>query len=505
LARRLQISRPDARILYIAFNKSVAVEAVARMPANVEARTGHSLAWAQVGEDFWGKTPYGKKMLGSRDQELAAKAKYLRARPAAVGKALGVSRSAAEVIITAVGHFANSADERLDLAHIEQVCRGGDFSKGQILHLLRVARQYWEDIATPLSDPGQRLFQASQDHLRKLWALSGPDFTIPGSGAKVPAQILFLDEAQDTPPVLARVVDQQVDMQQVLVGDRQQAIYGFAGSVDYLSGVAIDTELALTTSYRFGPGIEGVANRFLTALGATEQVTGYAENDVVGRVENPDAVLTRTNAGMLDEIVAEAEKGRRVGLLSTSRQDLDGLVQTTAYLRDGAEKPRQWHPVLSRYDSWGEVQAEARQATASTELQVAVRIVDAWPLRRLAAIVADSVEVVDAARTACDVVVVTAHKAKGLEWDSVRIGSDFYGPHRAPPKASKTKYDDPEHLRLDYVAVTRAKKALDLGSLRWIQTYRPGADVQISPLSDAGAMSCEEVDDLLLSLVGGKK
>lgn len=474
LARRLQISRPDERILYIAFNKSVQKEAEGRMPANVEARTGHSLAWSQVGQDFWGKTPYGKTMLGGLDSDLAQKAKYLRARPASVGKALGVSRHAAELVITTAGLYANSADDELGLEHVEMVCLGGDLSEGQKRHLLRAVREYWDDIATPLSDAGDRRFQPTQDHLRKLWALSGPDFTASGSGARCPAQVIFLDEAQDTPPVLARVVDQQQEMHQVLVGDSNQAIYGFAGSRDYLADVFFDTELPLTTSYRFGPGIEKVANRFLDALGSTEKVTGHAAKDFVGRVDEPDAVLTRTNAGMLDEIIAEADKGRRVGLLTTSRQDLDGLVQATAHLRDGADKPRQWHPILSRYESWQDVEHEAEQATASTELQVAVRIVKQWPLRRLAAIVADSVEVFDAARANCDVVVVTAHKAKGLEWDTVRIGSDFYGPHRPPPKASKTEYDDPEHLRLDYVAVTRARQGLDLGGLRWITTYRGG-------------------------------
>src|SRR5699024_9535580 len=139
-------------------------------------------------------------------------------------------------------------------------------------------------------------------------------------------------------------------MQQIIVGDAQQAIYGFSGTMDYLAELRFDTELPLTTSYRFGPDIESVANRFLDALESEEKVVGHAPEDFVGRVDQPDAVLTRTNAGMLDEIVAEAAKDRRVGLLTTSRQDLDGLVQTTAYLRDGADKPRVWHPILSRYD-----------------------------------------------------------------------------------------------------------------------------------------------------------
>ena len=69
-----------------------------------------------------------------------------------------------------------------------------------------------------------------------------------------------------------------------------------------------------------------------------------------------------------------------------------------------------------------------------------------------------------------DVIVSTAHKAKGREWASVLIGEDFY-----PPKIDETgeqKEADPGELRLAYVAVTRARLVLDRGSLRWLDAYR---------------------------------
>ena len=38
-------ARPRSRILYLAFNKSIQLEAAARMPPNVTCRTTHSIAW----------------------------------------------------------------------------------------------------------------------------------------------------------------------------------------------------------------------------------------------------------------------------------------------------------------------------------------------------------------------------------------------------------------------------------------------------------------------------
>ncbi|MEU8836783.1 peptidoglycan-binding protein [Streptomyces sp900116325] len=80
--------------------------------------------------------------------------------------------------------------------------------------------------------------------------------------------------------------------------------------------------------------------------------------------------------------------------------------------------------------------------------------------------------------SAADVTVSTAHKAKGREWPRVQICRDF-----TPPRVSDQRdgnghpmpgpIDDTE-ARLAYVAVTRARKQLDLGGLPWIEHHRDG-------------------------------
>ena len=46
------LARPQQRMLYLAFNNSVAAEARSRFPANVESRTSHSLAYAAFGASY---------------------------------------------------------------------------------------------------------------------------------------------------------------------------------------------------------------------------------------------------------------------------------------------------------------------------------------------------------------------------------------------------------------------------------------------------------------------
>ena len=53
-----------------------------------------------------------------------------------------------------------------------------------------------------------------------------------------------------------------------------------------------------------------------------------------------------------------------------------------------------------------------------------------------------------------DVVVSTAHRAKGREWNDVRLQGDFL----------HVDDMDSEDLRLAYVAITRAQKTLDMTS-----------------------------------------
>jgi outer membrane biosynthesis protein TonB len=65
-----------------------------------------------------------------------------------------------------------------------------------------------------------------------------------------------------------------------------------------------------------------------------------------------------------------------------------------------------------------------------------------------------------------DVIISTAHKAKGLEWGRVKIGKDFKGPKKG--QDGKIIMPDDDELRLAYVAVTRAEKALDPGSLSYV-------------------------------------
>jgi hypothetical protein len=82
-----------------------------------------------------------------------------------------------------------------------------------------------------------------------------------------------------------------------------------------------------------------------------------------------------------------------------------------------------------------------------------------------------------------DVMITTVHQAKGLEWDYVMAWDDFWGP-RVNKETGEVEMPEPTELKIAYVAVTRAKKKIDLGPLNWIDSFVkpevPAAEEEVS-------------------------
>ena len=362
-------------------------------------------------------------------------------------------------MLRTVTHYCYSADRTLARHHVPRL-RGLDTPAGhaQLAHqVLPFALKAWAD----LHNPERGVVRFEHDHYLKMWALTEPT---------IDADFLFLDEAQDTNPVLEEVfAAQRGHAQLVMVGDSAQAIYGWRGAQDVMTGFDA-TPLTLTRSFRFGPPIAEEANRWLTLADAPIRLTGTDTIATeVGNLDRPDAVLCRTNIGAMAEVMRLLAAGHRVAL-TRGGQQLAALALAARDLKDGR---RTTHPELVLFPSWGEVQDYAAHDPAGRDLQPFVDLVDTHGPDAILAAVG---QLSDEAHA--DVTVSTAHTAKGREWPTVQIGNDF------PPPKDTDQHDDqgrpvPEPVndtdaRLAYVAVTRARQHLDLGGLSWITTHPSG-------------------------------
>jgi hypothetical protein len=219
--------------------------------------------------------------------------------------------------------------------------------------------------------------------------------------------------------------------------------------------------LELTRSFRFGPRIAEVANRWLRHAESDMRLTGSGSAaSEIGAAVMADAVLCRGNADVIREIMAFLDVGVAVALTGGG-DALHRIAEAAQQLKAGR---RTSHPELFLFRSWGEVQEYVENDDAAQDLRSLVRLVDAHgPETIMQAVNRLSSE------AEAQVTVSTAHKAKGREWDSVRIGPGF-GP---PPvdDDGRQRPLDPAEARLIYVAVTRARRMLDPEGIRWADDY----------------------------------
>jgi len=319
------------------------------------------------------------------------------------------------------------------------------------------ARTGWADLQNP--DGGAVRFD--HDHYLKIWALTEP---------RIPADFLLLDEAQDTNPVVEQVFNAQRDHAQlVMVGDSAQAIYQWRGARDIMTAFR-GTGLTLSQSFRFGPNLAHEANRWLSIATAPLRLAGTETiPTTLGQVDQPDAILCRTNVGAMREVMQLLDTDHRVALTGGG-ESLRALARAADDLRAGR---RTFHPELLLFPTWGDLQDYAANDPAGRDLQPLVDLVDTHG----ADAILNAVHRLAPESTA-DVTVSTAHKSKGREWASVKIADDFTPPRDTGKKDANGRpvpapIDEAE-ARLAYVAVTRARHMLDLGGLSWINDHPDG-------------------------------
>src|SRR5258707_874697 len=119
---------------------------------------------------------------------------------------------------------------------------------------------------------------------------------------EIPGSFILMDEAQDTNPAMLAALRNQ-DSQIVYVGDRYQQIYEWRGAVNAMDSVTTRHRCFLTQSFRFGNAIADAATLLLRALGEEQRLTGTTSVASKLGCGQPNAVLCRTNAGVIDHVI----------------------------------------------------------------------------------------------------------------------------------------------------------------------------------------------------------
>ncbi len=436
---------PDEKVILVCYNKAIQMEATRKFGKHVDCRTAHSLAYRAIGAQ------YQDKLNGPRVTTKQAAAilgiNTTFELDASTGLYLS-PRKLAWLTSQTIQRFCYSGDMEVGRHHVPTVPGGEHAMEDLRTFITPFARKMWADI-----DWLKGRLRYLHDHYLKQFQIR-----IMEKNIKLPYDVWLFDEAQDSNPCTSSIVLSQDHAQLIAVGDRNQAIYGWRGAEDAMQTWPADVVLPLTQSFRFGPAIADEANKWLEMLDTELRVLGFDQvNSTVGLVENPNVVLCRTNAGAVDRALTAEEEGKRAAIVG-GVADIRMFAEAARDLMAGEPT---YHPELVAFKTWDQVM-EYVQEGSGADLKVFVNLIDNYGVETVLRVCASNVKEEDA-----DIILSTAHKAKGREWDKVMIGNDFKEPENLEEEAEINKYWRAEGM-LAYVSVTRAKQQLNCEGLSWV-------------------------------------
>lgn len=445
-ARRYQ------RMLYIAFNKSVQVEALSKFPPNVKVVTAHALAFRAVGHLYADKLVAGLRPFmimqhGNLKNNLPDMDNNMHA--------LFATR-----VIEAINRYISSTDTEIDRSHFNLT--GKEWKDFPIKYAMQLSNDLW----ARMCDVNDSDVKMTHDGYLKLYMETGQSF---GN-----YDAILLDEAQDSNPVTISMFERQQG-RKVMVGDQHQAIYQFRGAVNAMNDFHAEKQFNLTQSFRFGQNIADLANHILHINEEPEYLWGQSsikdkliltENEIK-RAPEPYAFLSRGNSGLFMEAVAAIKANKKIHFLGgVAAYNLD-IVLDAYNLKNGAGALVK-DPFMKSFKNFEDFTEYANESTDNEALRLvscANRMKQDIPF--LLSKVKES-QTVD--RADAGVILTTAHKSKGLEFDRVVVSgcSPFRDEYDEDDKKTKDKDKKPkeitigdiEDINLAYVAATRAVHAL---------------------------------------------
>lgn len=448
-------ARPkESKILYLAFNKSVKLEAIKKFADkgldNVKVETAHSLAYKHI--VF--KNNYKVRPQGYKTHEIA--------------ELLGLEGNGekhAEYIVgnhinKFISYFCNSVHTRVqDLNYLEIV------SDPKAKAFVATYYDYIEkQTRLLLSKMDKGEIEITHDFYLKKFQLSSP---------KLNYDYILFDEGQDASAAMLDVFFKQ-KATKVIVGDTHQQIYGWRFAVNSLEKADFKI-FNLSTSFRFS---QDIANLAMDVLKWKKIIENETPSVITGKGTSVNikakAVIARTNLGLLlkaIEYVTEKKKVRNIYF--------EGNINSYTYADDGTSL----YDVLNLSNfRYGNIKDKLiRQMKNMHELEEYIDKTEDVQLRMMVEIVKEygnkipdiikaikEKHIVNDDKENAEMIFSTVHRCKGMEYDAVQITNDFISKEKLAQLVSEVRKNDlvfgklNEEINLLYVAITRTKNSLHI-------------------------------------------
>ena len=451
--------RPQSRILYLAYNRSVAEEvrekAKARSLANLTVSTIHALAYRHA---------HGHRYELEHDlSEWRILEQYVPANDRISERGLAY----AWLLKDLVNYYLNAELTALDgnlLTHYEAATapseRVGTLLKKRGEEIVGVVRSM-------LSDMKNGQAPAIHDFYLKMFQFSK---------SSLPYEVILVDEAQDVSGVMLSIINRQEQAQRVFVGDSYQQIYAFRHAVNSLDRVT-GKAYWLSRTFRFGDGLaQHLGERINAAYGLIGEdselrISGSEHDTRFGKraLQNqyPLTVIARSNSNLFEAVLQRLFSGVKAmhfeggypgySFLNTRVVGLLHLLQGRhAKIKD---------PMIAKFRSFEDVRRFAKD-TQNSGLTIMIELVSRYGAKLFDFDRMIKERLVD--REHAQVIFTTTHKAKGQEYDIVEMVQDDFATRSDLAKLLNAEQGESspsklkEEINVYYVAATRARKSIRL-------------------------------------------
>jgi F-box protein 18 (helicase) len=426
---------PNESSLYLAYNRSIALESKKKFPKSVECSTTHSLAYRTV-------IPTLKHSnvgdVGWRDiKPLHKSAKY-------------------DVVMEA-------------LDNVKEFCLSGflewdDFSASKSLDdsISTFGRKIMDDMY-------DKKLPLSHDYYLKLFH----KWLAAGIVTFNEFDILMLDEAGDLNAVTMEIFKLLPAKLKIAVGDQHQNIYTFNHTINcfqHLQGTTFD----MTQSFRVSPDIAARVEKFSQqVLSPNMTFKGTVQTNEL----DTHAYITRTN-GMLISKMIELNKSKTPYTLSRPASEIFKIPLMLCWMKKGGyiSNPKYKHLQADYDDYFKYTNIKTMYKTPLSYIQHLHAEEDPALKQALSAVLRFGREEIFSAfeeakkheRKKTNYTLCTAHSSKGLEFGHVEIAEDMNtSTAKAISRVNTDNFtlDDLASLNLYYVAATRASLTLTNANL----------------------------------------
>lgn len=436
---------PHLKVLFMAFNKSIAEELKTKLPKNVDVGTFHSKGLSTLLSNF----RFKMKLSETKCFKLALQILDTREIP---------SKQVTRYLFELQDVWASLRSSLLvgEPSEIEAICFEKELEyRERMVKDIQLINDEWNSRASKINSNKEYVLDFT-DMLYLPYILLDPqDFP--------KYDVVFIDEAQDISTLQRELILSFVKPKGgrlISVGDRNQTIYSFqnASVSNFLSlqGLSNTTILPLNLSYRCAKRIVEEANKvFPNSIEALETAPeGIVRNGSFTEARSGDFILCRNNMPLVDVFISFLKKKQKASIKGKDfGEALKALIDKVNDIDQLDEiLKKKLDSLLARRMSYSAAINNPSYVNLVEKCQIIERLYTIWSdmdllKQHISEIFTEKTE---------GIVLSTIHKSKGLEAERVF----FLDPNLIPSQHAKTEEAFYSEKCLRFVAITRAKKEL---------------------------------------------